>query len=273
VTVPLVHAGVFDVDLSEAGAGSPVVALHSSGMSRRQWSRLSAALSATHRIVCPNLLGYGGSGPWTAGTSFTWEDDARMVAAWLGTFDGPVHLVGHSYGGLVALRIALDFPARVRSLALYEPVAFGVLRDAGDAEGLADLDAVNRKGALRDDATGGDEAWLEAFVDYWSGAGAWRALPPQARAGFLAVGRKTFEEVRSLVDDRTPRTAFAGILAPTLLLSGGRSPVAARHVSAILAETMPHATLTTLEDAGHMGPLTHAERVNALVAEFLARLP
>lgn len=69
----------------------------------------------------------------------------------------------------------------------------------------------------------------------------------------------------ALMGERTPAAAYAGIAAPTLLLAGGRSPAAARRVVALLAGAMPRARTLVLEDAGHMGPLTHAERVNAAI--------
>lgn len=271
----LQKVGGFEIDVSDSGVnapGRPLVAVHSSGLSRRQWGRLAAAMSGERRVVCANLLGYGESGPFVDG-AFTWEDDARLIGALLGTFEMPVHLVGHSYGGLVALRVAMNHPERVRSLALFEPVAFAVLHAPDDAEALADLERARRAERDRDaTGTGGDEAWLETFVDYWSGPGAWRALPAPAREGFLAVGRKVFAEVTSLTGDRTPRGVFAAVAVPTLLLSGGRSTLAARHASAILAEVLPDATLDVLPDAGHMGPLTHADAVNAKLAAFVAKV-
>src|SRR6185295_19515108 len=115
----------------------------------------------------------------------------------------PAHLVGHSYGGLIALRVALDHPRLVRSIALYEPVAFGVLHDLRDAEGLANLATNDRTGDFLDDATGGSEKWLDQFIEYWNGPGAWAALPETSRQAFRAVGRKVFQEVRSLLLDRT----------------------------------------------------------------------
>jgi pimeloyl-ACP methyl ester carboxylesterase len=274
--VALLQAGGFDIDVSDSGAaagapGRPLVALHSSGLSRRQWGRLAASMSGERRVVCANLLGYGESGPFRDDATFTWEDDAKLAAALLGTLDTPVHLVGHSYGGLVALRVAMTHPERVHSLVVFEPVAFAVLHAPDDVAALADLERARRAEEDRG-GTGGDASWLEAFVDYWSGPGAWRALPAAARDGFLAVGRKVFAEVSTLSDDRTPRAAFAAIAVPTLLLSGGRSTLAARNACAILADTLPHASLQTIPDAGHMGPLTHADVVNATIAAFVARV-
>ena len=73
----------------------------------------------------------------------------------------------------------------------------------------------------------------------------------------------------SLLHDRTPLAAFRALDVPTLLLTGERSPLAARRTCDVLTRTMPRATLQVIAGAGHMGPLTHADDVNARVTRFL----
>ncbi len=240
----------------DEGHGPPVVLIHSSGMSSRQWRKLVDRLSASHRVVAPDLLGSGANPPWTDDPAFQIDDDLDALDAWVTDVGGPVHLVGHSYGGLLALRLARRDPARVRSLTVYDPVAFGVLARTDPDE----TDAV-----LRDASLGGGDRWFEAFVDFWSGPGAWRALPGPTRDGFLRVGRKVFREVSALLDDRTPASAYADITAPALLLSGEHTPRAARRVAEILAAALPTAQHELVAGAGHMGPLTHTGAVNARI--------
>lgn len=242
-----------------------IVTLHSSGLSSRQWGRRLRALEPAFELVHVDFLGYGDSPKVPAGERFDFRRDVDHAASRIP--DGArVHLIGHSYGGLCALLLALRLGDRVGSVAVYEPVAFGLLYDAGDRDGLDDLSRVDPDGTFMADATGGDDAWLRGFVDYWNGPGAWDAMQPVARESFARVGRKTFQEVRSLMEDRTPRAAYRAIGAPTLVLRGERSPVAARHTAAILAEAIPRATLTTIAGAGHMGPLTHADAVHDAIA-------
>lgn len=250
---------------------SPVLALHSGGMSSRQWRGLTERLSGSHRVIAPDLLGSGANPPWPADQQFHFQNDVEHIGAQLRGVGEPVHLVGHSYGGFIALQLLREHAALVRSVAVYDPVAFGVLREpVEDAEGLADLARAAEDPVFFDDATGGQEPWFRAFVDYWNGTGAWDMLPPASRAQFLKVGRKVYFEVRSLVPDRTPATAYASFTGPVLLLSGERSPVAARRVASILASALPGGRLLTIEGAGHMGPLTHAPVVNDAIAAHLA---
>jgi pimeloyl-ACP methyl ester carboxylesterase len=242
---------------------TPVLLIHSGGFTSRQWRRLAELLAPRHRVIAPDLLGYGAA-RWPAGKPFHFREDVALLA---GLLDEPAHVVGHSYGGLLALQLALARPESVRRIAVYEPVTFGLLDEPEDAAVCASIGSL---GDYRPDAAGVDEPWLERFVDWWQGAGAWRALGAPTRQAFCDVGWKLSQEVASLAADRTDRARYAAITAPTLILAGERTQPAELHVVRKLARTLPHATLQLFPGLGHMGPITHAATVNDAIASFLA---
>ena len=228
-------------------------------MSGRQWRRTAALLmDAGLRAVVPDLTGHGQSPPWPEPRPFSFERDVVEMAALLGRL-GPAHLVGHSYGGFLALLTALAAPAIVLSLAVYDPVAMGTLEAERDADARADLARVD---FAWDGSPEARERWLALFVDYWMGAGGWAALREEARAEFRRVAWVVYEGARTLVRDRTPASAYAALPVPVLILGGQDSPLAARRVAERLEEAIPGARLETFAGAGHMGPLTHAATVN-----------
>jgi len=240
-------------------------------MSGRQWRRLAERLAPSHRVVIPDFLGSGDNPRWHDEARFDFRLDVAEAGLLLDSLGGgPAHFVGHSYGGLVALTLARERPATVLSLAVYDPVAFGILYASHDEDGLGDLARPAANPVFLDDERGGGEAWFEVFVDYWNGRGSWRALSGAARASFLRVGRKVYLEARSLLADRTAPSAYACITAPTLLLGGERSPVAAQRVIALLSDAIPRAHTHVISGAGHMGPISHVAEFNALVAKHIA---
>lgn len=243
-----------------------VLLLHSGGFTSRQWRKLTEQLAPQYRVLAPNLLGY--DEPWPEGEPFHFRQDLDYLET---LFDEPAHLVGHSYGAFLALQLALRRPELVRSIAAYEPVAFGVLDEVEDADAIAGLASV--KLTWEPDASGTDEEWLRRFVEWWNGRGAWDALNEPTRAAFRSVGWKLYQEVMSLGADRTSRATYGTIAAPTLLLGGELSPMTERRVVQRLAEALPDARLRLFDGVGHMGPISHAAIVHEAVAAHLAAQP
>ncbi|HEY5952037.1 MAG TPA: alpha/beta hydrolase, partial [Kofleriaceae bacterium] len=119
--------------------------------------------------------------------------------------------------------------------------------------------------AYAPDASGVDETWLAAFVDWWNGAGAWQRLGEDTKRAFRAVGWKVSQEVATLARDRTDRARYGSIAVPTLLLGGEKTQSAERRVLEKLEAVMPAAKLHMFPELGHMGPITHAALVNAAI--------
>jgi pimeloyl-ACP methyl ester carboxylesterase len=257
------------VDDSGEGARGPAVFLHSSGMSGDQWRRTAeAARKAGYRTVVPDFIGSGRSPAWPDGKPFHFDRDVELVSRMLDAIGQPARLVGHSYGGFIALQAALRDPARVSGLVLYDPVAFGVLDSMADTDARADLAAVNLRWG---ESVAAHEAWLEGFVDFWGGPNAWSRLREEARAEFRRVGFIVFEEVRTLMSDATAASVYrAALRVPTLVVGGELSPIPAKRVVARLAEAIERAEVATLAGAGHMGPLTHGGKFTALCVEALS---
>src|SRR5688572_24341213 len=96
------QVGAQRIHLDDVGEGTPVVLLHSSGMSSMQWRRLKEQLAKSHRVLAPDLIGYGGSAPWAGPGDFDHRSDLDVAEAVAKHAGAPVHLVGHSYGGFLA---------------------------------------------------------------------------------------------------------------------------------------------------------------------------
>jgi pimeloyl-ACP methyl ester carboxylesterase len=109
-----------------------VIALHCSGGTGHQWQKLRQALGPPFNVISPNLIGCGDNPHWSGKSRFKLTDEARSIVESIDAWNGAVHLVGHSYGGAVALRVAVERLARIASLSLYEPTAFHVLKATGE---------------------------------------------------------------------------------------------------------------------------------------------
>ena len=257
----------------QPGSASPIVCLPSTGLSGQQWRRLAKLMSDRgHEVFTVDLIGYGGSDDWPrARAPFSTNYDVDVVEALFQLCSAPIHVVGHSYGGRLALLAGLRRPERLRSLALFEPTCFGVLRSADDAVGLAELDAFNQDQRFLADDFGGSEAWVERFVDYWSGPGTYAELDEAQREAWLRSRQKMFEEVRETALDAVPHQAYVDALGhlPLLVMSGATSTLAGRRCCEILGQVMPNARHVELPEVGHMAPVLAGREVAELIAAHI----
>lgn len=257
------------------GSGTPVVLLHSSMSSKKQWRELMRRMRAGYRLIAIDLYGYGGT-PFPAAGRFALDDEARLVQSVLDSALRPAerfHLVGHSYGGVVALQLGLGLSGRLRSLTLYEPIAFHLM--PGTHPVMAELLAVQRQveaSLQRRDAGAG----VAGFVDYWSGPGAFARMPDERRAVLCQLLPKIALELRAVTDESTRADRYQRIGAPVCLMGGRESPPAAHVSLAALAGLFPGARHTRV-NAGHLAPATHPELVNPVIERFIraadGRLP
>src|SRR6185436_5572150 len=162
--MPALDIGGTRVEFLEQGRGEPVLLLHSSASSSGQWRSLIDSLRDRYRVFAPDFYGCGGTGNWRGGC-FTLADDAEIARALLNREGGRAHLVGHSYGGTVALHLARRYSHAVRSLTLIEPVAFQLLRDDDSFNAaFSEIRAVAER--LRRAFTDGDsQGGMARFVD------------------------------------------------------------------------------------------------------------
>jgi len=245
-----------------------VVLLHSSASSRRQWQELIELLEPRFELHAIDLHGHGSRPDWRGAAPMTLADDAALVEPLLAQA-GAVHVVGHSYGAAVGVELARLHPDKVLSLAGYEPVLFRALLD-DPASAAAAGRLVATFDFMRDRLGVGDaSAAARRFIDFWSGDGAWDALPEGRRQALAprmasvlmqgdALFRKTYDEL-----------GLARLHLPMLLLSGSGTVEAARRIGGLLRAALPLAAHEALPRMGHMGPITHAPTVNARIARFL----
>jgi pimeloyl-ACP methyl ester carboxylesterase len=223
------------------------------------------------RALAPDLLGYGRSDPWPRSAALRPQDELGVIEALLGMVGQPVHLVGHSYGGTVALSAARRYPQRVASLTLIEPVAFHLLRQADEPDGWREIAALAER-HLALVGAGRDAEAAEAFTTYWMGPPAWQQMAGAARDAIVRTMPKVAAEWQLMFAAENDPEAVARIDAPTLLICGGRTRSPARRVVDVLRSALPRARYLEIGDAGHMSLLTHPAAVADAIRSHVASI-
>jgi pimeloyl-ACP methyl ester carboxylesterase len=250
------------------GSGPEVILLHSSGSSGRQWDPLVSRLHGHFRLHAVDLHGHGGTPAWSERRRLRLEDDAALVVPLLHAAGG-AHLVGHSYGGGLALKLAAMYPSQVRSVVVYEPVLFRLLFDYHPRE-RASTEVTIAAASIRNWLERGDpQRSAQRFVDFWSGEGAWSGLPAAHRTVIAARMPAVVGHFHALFNDTLLRADLARLPMPVQCLMGTQTRRATRRIGELLRYAMPNAMHESLPAMGHMGPVTHAAAVNDRILRFL----
>jgi pimeloyl-ACP methyl ester carboxylesterase len=259
-----------NVDFLEAGSAGPLVVLvHSSVSGARQWRRLMDDLKDPFRVRAVNLFGYGKTPAWPAEATQSLDDQARLVEAVLPADAREVCLVGHSFGGSVAMNAAARLRGRVTKLILLEPNPFYLLAQSGRSEAFAEIMEL-RKCIKTFGARGEWATAAERFADYWGGAGTWRDMPQDRRSAFAQALKPNYFEWDAVMNETTSAEQWANLLPRATLLAwdpGTVLPI--REIAAILRRACPGWTCQELPGAGHMAPITCPDLINPIVRSFL----
>jgi pimeloyl-ACP methyl ester carboxylesterase len=211
----------YDMAYIEAGEGEPVVLVHGSLCDYRYWTLQMPAFSAVFRTISVSLRHYYPEHWNGEGDDFNIRQHTQDVVAFIDAMKlAPAHVVGHSRGGHIALRIAQNYPDRVRKLVLSEPG--GALEPALSPH----AEEVNKRfepGSFQTQAVeriraGDIDSGLQIFLDAVSGPGAWERSPPLAKQFTRHNAMTLLGQIRETREPFT-REAAQAIKAPTLLVS------------------------------------------------------
>lgn len=245
-------------------AGAPAVLfLHGLGSSADDWAPQLASFGARYRLLLVDLPGHWRSARPPA--RLTVEGMAERVDAWLGELgERPVHVVGLSLGACVGLALALQTPARVRSLTLVNGFAKLPRPDAGGAARLALRLALVGAAPMRTVA-----AFVARGLFPERGQA---ALYRRAVTSLTRTSRRVYLESMMALAAFDARRRLGTVRCPTLVVAGERDGTIRLEPKAALARGVPGARLEILRDSGHATPHDRPEAFNRLTLAFLAGL-
>ena len=258
------------INYEEAGAGPALVLLPPGASRASAWRGVIDRLTGKFHCIAVDVTGFGGTDGWNHDRALRLDDETGAVAAVvesvLGASGGPVHLAGHSYGGAIALRLAVTGKTALASLTLIEPAPYPILAEAGE-DALFEEAATINLGFIEAVQAGKSEAAFERYIDYYTdGPEAWSAFNDNARARLLQSAPNVARALAAVHADTMSRADLAALALPAQLIHGALTSRPHTRLCEILAETIPGAALSVVEDAGHMLTLTHPGAVAPLIA-------
>jgi pimeloyl-ACP methyl ester carboxylesterase len=264
------------VDLSyiEAGAGVPVVFVHGAAGDLRFWEMQRNAFAKQYRFIAYTFR-YHGTGAWPDdGRQYSADNHAADLGAFLSALKaGPVHLVGLSYGGMLAAIVAVKEPQLIRSLTLAEPGLFSLLAER--PEGKSVLEQWN-KGAepMIAAVKAGDNVRaireLSALVTGDSPED-FDKLPAQLRE-ILLDNARTLPLLFGAPPPNVTCEMLRGVKAPTLVVRGERTPQIFSRINDEVGRCVAGSKLVVISNASHPMSYDNPADFNRAVLNFVAKM-
>lgn len=264
-----------------AGSGAPLLFVHGSAGGARQWKAMYEHFAATRRVIAYDLVGCGRNEPLPitppsgAGDGASpaprplYEEDTRAVLAAIRAAGAPADVIAHSGGCLGVVLAALQEPEAIRSLTLFEPVLFVLLRDAGDPA-FEPVRHIATEYRIQYECNGPASA-MQVFVDFWNGPGCWQRLPRPVQTSMLAGASRLYVEWTIALHGQSylRLSDLRKIRQPLIQFCGTETIGPAKRLTEMTSGQWPRGRLVTVATAGHMLPFTHAPQVIPIVQAHL----
>ncbi len=261
---------IHETDFIETGSGEKVILVHSSVAGAKQWRSLMAALADNFHVIAINLFGYGKTRAWDGSKVQRLEDQARLIEPFLPPAGKQFSLVGHSFGGSVAMKAAALFKDQVKRLVLVEPNPFYLLNEHGrtaayeEAVGLRDLIKANGE-------AGSWNVAAEKFADYWTGAGSWDGMPNDRKAKFSHALKPNFYEWDAVMNERTSLFEWERDLPKdTTVLAAADTVKSIDEIFELMRESVPEWNFERIDRGGHMAIMNKPEQLNPKIVDALS---
>jgi pimeloyl-ACP methyl ester carboxylesterase len=256
------------IDYDECGAGPTIVLVPGSCSTGAAWRPVIADLNGQFRCVTTSLLGYGGTEERRTASDPSICHEAEALESVIRKAAGPVHLVGHSFGGLVALVVALRRQVPLASLVIAEAPAMEILR-ADESQHYSIFREMTE--AYFTDFSNGNVGAIAAMIDFYGGVGTFASWPPRVRAYAEQTTPVNILDWASAYGFPLEAASLAAVRIPTLVLRGGASHPAMQRANALLSERIRGAALATIAGAAHFMIATHASEIARLIAQHVHR--
>lgn len=229
------------------------------------WRSMIKHLDADYTFIGFDMPGHGKSGEWRD------QGDFHTIGTEIAkTFmDKPMDLVGHSYGGTIALRLALEVPELVRSLVLIEPVLMNLaFKDDSSLKVSYDADHKEYNDAFK---AGDAEKAASAFSTHWGDGQVWEDLPQRSRDLMVEKIRMIKAGEPNVYGDSygfSETGRLSKIIVPVLLVEGAQSHKIVAKINGALEKRLGRTSRVVIKSAGHMVPITNPIETAQAISQF-----
>ena len=257
-----------NLDYIEKGQGEAILLLHSTAAGNKQWRKLIEILSSNYHVIAPNLYGYGATSAWSKPHPQKLADHVSLLERVF--VDEPkINIIGHSFGGSVAMMAAKIHKPKINKLILIEPNPFYLLSNNQESDGykeaVALCDVIKRNG---DKGTWSIAA--KYFADYWNGNGNWESMDRERQDKLISALKPNYYEWDCVMKETVSIEEWTHSLPTnTTILMSEDTVQSIKDINILFQSKIPGWSYMNYGDGGHMAPLTHAHIINPLIERVL----
>ncbi|MEV8468661.1 alpha/beta hydrolase [Fluviibacterium sp. DFM31] len=255
-----------------AGTGLPVVLLHGSAMTADSWKGLRGYIGDRLDVCTLDIARIRQLADLRAGAVPSLDELTEVAVVELARIGTPVHLVGHDFGAVLALKLASALPGAVGSLTLIEPTAYNAVCPGSQAAWQTRQEVRATVAHMHTSLVEGD-GWraMQCFTDLVHGPGTWSLTSRAHRKELALRAGEALADLMAISADQMGPVDLAGVVCPTLQVTGGKSHRMNKQVARELRFAVPFLRDEIIPDAGHLPHLSDPHIVDPLVYDFLVR--
>ena len=255
------------IDYDERGDGPTIVLVPGSCSTGGAWRGIVSHLKNDFRCVTTSLLGYGGTAERRTSLDTDISHEAEILEVVIRRAACPVHLVGHSFGGLTALAVALRKQVPLLSLSILEAPLPVLLQSMEEEEHYTAIREMTFAYFAAFHA--GDNGAVERLIDFFGGAGTFAGWPPRVRSYAMETTAVNLLDWASAYGFLLTPASLSNLDVPTFVLWGARSHPAMKRANQLLAQCTG-ASAASIADAAHFMISTHAQESAGAIAQHIS---
>jgi pimeloyl-ACP methyl ester carboxylesterase len=247
------------------GESDIIICLHSSLGSAKQWSGLMAQLGDSCWFTLTDQVA-------SIQHQISLEEEVQSVVDFIESQGKKAHLIGHSFGASVALKVAQANPENLASVVLIEPISFNLLPQV-DTTDQHLYQQLNETAELINLAVKQGHSWsmTKKLINGLNGQACWEKFSTDKKLSLVNNVDRVPQEIRAILNDQSDVGKLQQVSVPVLILCGTYSPNAIKRISCLLNDEIEQARHRTLAFSGHLLPITHEATVTRHIFDHFDR--